>query len=391
MDLSGREKWGNLMQPVERIAVVGGGIGGLTATIALARQGFEVEVFEQAQELIEVGAGLTLSPNAVKVFRALGIEEEVRAKAFEPQVVIGRDLIAGGVTSSVDLSSDGELRFGAVLHTMLRSDLQNILVKKCNELGASINLANRCTDVSANEDHASLTLSDGAYRRFDLVVGCDGIHSCIRARLHGADAPRFTGYMCWRAMIAGPVEPVLTIWTGAGGHVLVYNVRGDGPVNIVANRKAEHWIEEAWAIRGEPAELMHDFRGSHNDLLDLLEQVQECYRWGLFDRDPLPEWSKGRITLLGDAAHPTLPFLGQGAAMAIEDAFALARAMARDRQNFSQALQEYEHIRMPRTTRIQLASRAEADALHRAAGAQVRRDWVYDYDITQAEPPKRTQ
>jgi salicylate hydroxylase len=246
--------------------------------------------------------------------------------------------------------------------------------------------------------------SDGRTEDFDLIVGCDGIHSVVRTALHGHQPPRFTGNVCWRALV--PVEagqnrwppPDVTIWTGAGGHVVTFYVRGGTLLNLVAVCEAACWVEESWSVPGTRQELMAAFPDVHDDIRRLLFRADACIKWGLFDRNPLPRWSSGHVTLLGDAAHPMLPFLGQGGAMAIEDAVALGGALAQNEADAPAALLAYEDKRRARTARVQGAVRKQGESFHLATppvrategGAAKRRpevvptrletDWLYAYD-----------
>ncbi len=221
---------------------------------------------------------------------------------------------------------------------------------------------------------------------------CDGLRSPVRAVLHGPDAPRFTGFMCWRALIAadklpsGLVEPNMTVWIGEGGHVVMYYVRGGAMVNVVAFRQVGDWVEESWSVEAQTSELLAAYPGVHADLRVVLEGAEDCFKWGLFDREPLQTWGGGRVTLLGDAAHPMLPFLGQGAATAIEDGYVLARELARSPDDVPAALRAYEALRIPRTARIQIAARQQPRFVHHTdRSANLSADWLYEFDATRAE------
>ena len=397
-----------------RIALVGGGLGGLTAALALARNGFETHVFEQASELREVGAGITLSPNATKVLRALGLEEELKTRGFESDAIVGRDWTTARPLFRVPLKGSSDSRFGAAHVDIHRADLLDILAAAVRS-ESRIHLASRCVAVSSSDHRASLTLQDGKREEFDLVVGCDGIHSSVRAALHGFDTPRFTGNMCWRALI--PVErlppehipPDVTIWTGPGGHIVTFHIRGGALVNLVAVREVTHWVEESWSTKAGTHELVAAYPGVHKDLRILLERTDHCFKWGLFDRDPLKIWSAGRITLLGDAAHPMLPFLGQGAAMAMEDSYILAGELARSPDHVAAALEAYEAERVPRTEQVQLAVRRQGRIFHLTSPmawlsrlfrnwtgtfdvgkpADLKTDWLYAYDPTRRSASTR--
>jgi salicylate hydroxylase len=371
-----------------RIAVIGGGIGGLTAALALSRCGFETHIFEQADALREVGAGLGISPNAFKVLRALGLEAALRTRGFEPDAITGRDWATGDPSFRIPLKEVIASRHGAPLINIHRADLLDILAATC-ERECCIHLGSYCSAVMSADGGAVVAFRDGTQEGFDVVAGCDGIHSRVRAMLGGRDVAQFTGNVCWRALIrieALPprhVAPNVTLWAGPGGHVVTYYVRHGALINLVAIRETPDWIDESWSIESNRIELLDVFPEVHPELRAVLQRVEHCFKWGLFDHDPLPTWGSGHITLLGDAAHPMLPFIGQGAAMAIEDAYVLARELARRPASTAAALRAYEAERIPRTTQVQLAARKQAKVLHRHVGVpQFKPDWLYSYDPT---------
>lgn len=307
------------MSGKKRIALIGAGIGGLTAARALALRGFEVRVFEQSDELKEVGAGIQVAPNSTKVLRALGLEPQLKEAGYQPQSVVVRDWDDGRQLRRTPMDN-AEAKYGAGYYLMHRADLLRILAQPVP--GVTVELGTRVDAVSSTDQQAVVTLSDGRQIEFNLVVGCDGIHSLVRKTLHGAQSPRFTGNMCWRALTPvdafppGLVAPDMTIWMGPLGHIVVYYVRGGQFVNMVASRETKTWVEESWSVESSAQEMSAAFPKVGGDMRMLIDRAQRCFKWGLFDRDPLPWWSRGRITLLGDAAHPMLPFLAQGAAMA---------------------------------------------------------------------------
>jgi salicylate hydroxylase len=394
------------MSGKKRIALIGAGIGGLTAARALALRGFEVRVFEQSDELKEVGAGIQVAPNSTKVLRALGLEPQLKEAGYQPQSVVVRDWDDGRQLRRTPMDN-AEAKYGAGYYLMHRADLLRILAQPVP--GVTVELGTRVDAVSSTDKQAVVTLSDGRQIEFDLVVGCDGIHSLVRKTLHGAQSPRFTGNMCWRALTPvdafppGLVAPDMTIWMGPLGHIVVYYVRGGQFVNMVASRETKTWVEESWSVESSAQEMSAAFPKVGGDMRMLIDRAQRCFKWGLFDRDPLPWWSRGRITLLGDAAHPMLPFLAQGAAMAIEDGFVLAREVAASPDDIPAALQRYEAVRRPRTTDVQLAARTQANIFHLTSPAArlkrwlkldrwtksdpklLNRDWLYEHDVTAGE------
>ncbi len=351
-----------------------------------ARFGFDVQVFEQAQELREVGAGVGVGPNAVKVLRALGLEDELSRRAFQAERFEGRDWTTGKVLFQTPMKGVSQTRYGAGHYQIHRPDLLDILSGAFgSEAGVSLNA--KCVSVRSSESSAYAVFADGREQSFDLLVGADGLHSAVRSELHGTGAPRFTGHMCWRALIPSValppdhVPPQMTIWKGPDGHVVIYLLRGGTVVNVVAFHTVAEVVEESWTNESSNAELVAAFIGVHPDLRLVLERAEQCFKWGLYDRDPLPRWGAGRLTLLGDAAHPMLPFLGQGAACAIEDGYVLARELARSPDDLAAALQRYGAQRIPRTSRIQLAARQQERFAHQAARtANVNSDWLYEFD-----------
>jgi salicylate hydroxylase len=387
-----------------RVALIGGGIGGLISALALSRRGFEPLVFEQSCELKEIGAGIQITPNSVKVLRALGLEDDLRNYAFEPEAMVTRDLRSGQLLFRTQSKGVTAGRFGAPWFQIHRADFLTILLRALSR--NYLHLAARCTSVISLDRGVMITLSDGREVEADLAVGCDGIHSFVRRALHGAQSPRFTGNICWRALIPAErlpkshIEPSMNYWTGPREHIVAYYVRGGQLVNLVAVRETKPWVEESWLLQAQACELVKAYPDAHGDLKLLLQAVQDCFKWGLFDRDPLPNWSKGRVTLLGDAAHPMLPFLSQGAAMAIEDGYVLARELANSPEDIAAALKAYEAERLPRTAKVQLAARVQGNIFHLHSplarlkrflgldrfGEQnadlLKKDWVFDYDPT---------
>ncbi len=267
-----------------------------------------------------------------------------------------------------------------------------------------------CTGVRQGTGSAAACFADGTEWEGDLIVGADGIHSAVRRSVFGDEAPRFTGNMCWRAVVPferQPLEfvsPDSSFWMGPHGHVVTYYVQGGRAVNIVAVHETAEWVDESWTAPSSREELLAGYPGWNGKLVRLFSAASTVFKWGLFDRDPMPAWSAGRVTLLGDAAHPMLPFLSQGAAMAIEDGYVLAAAL--DAQGVAAGLAQYEALRRPRTARVQLESRERGRTYHLASPlALLRRNvayrlrslvnphksgiganWVYDHDATVAVP-----
>jgi salicylate hydroxylase len=393
------------MPGAPRVVIIGGGIGGLAAALALERRGAETVVCEQQTTLSEIGAGLNLTPNAVKACRALGIEDKVETIASKSDFLNIRNWRSGRYISRTRRGDFGK-KFGAPNLTVHRADLLEVLAGTLKT--TTIRFGARCVAVDGDERTAVARFADGSAIEADVVVGADGIHSVVRTSLFGADTPRFTGCICWRGM--APAEAVPrdinttdgAMWMGPHGHVVHYPVRRGELLNIVAHFDSSAWTEESWTRECDVAELMTTYAGWHSALTRLYPYSERWYKWALYDRDPLERWSRGRATLLGDSAHAMLPYLGTGAGMALEDACVLAAAIARQGDDLGAALATYERLRVPRTKAAVLGARARARENHLASPwARLKRDvtialrerfggadktafqvaWLYGYDV----------
>jgi salicylate hydroxylase len=339
---------------------------------------------------------------------ALGLYDPLRAISFTPQALVGRNWRSGREMWRTPLAGECEKLYGAPFLHAHRADLHAIFAADLPEGAATLGVA--CTGIEHRANTAVAQFADGTAFEADLIVGADGIHSAVRSALFGDQAPRFTGNMCWRATVPFATQPLdyvspdSAFWLGPHGHVVTYYVQGGRAVNIVAVAETAAWVEEAWNVPSSKAELLAGFAGWHPNLVRLFSQAEVVYKWGLFDRDPMPRWSRGPVTLLGDAAHPMLPFLSQGAAMAIEDGYVLAAALHAQQGDVATALAQYEALRQPRTARVQLESRERGRTYHLASPlALLKRDiayrvrslinphksgikanWVYEYDAPNA-------
>jgi salicylate hydroxylase len=368
--------------------ISGGGIGGLTAALALLQRGFEVQVFEQATELKEIGAGVQLGPNGVRVLHALGLGERVAALGVEARAKEVRIWSSGKTTPLFDLGGECVQRYGAPYYLMHRADLHAILVEAVQAISPeALHVNARGMGFSSQGERVRLTLSDGRTAEGDVLVGADGLHSRIRQQLIGHTAAQFTGGMCWRGMI--PIDrlpthlrrPVGVNWVGPHGHIVTYPVRAGQMLNFVGHVERDDWRVESWTEPGSTAECAADYSGWHEDVQLMIRHIDAPFKWALFLREPLQKWSQGRVTLLGDACHSTLPYLAQGANMAIEDGYVLARALQASAQDPVAALQRYERARVERTTRIVQKS---AENLQRFHNEQLR-DPVLADNYTSAE------
>jgi len=382
-----------------KVVIAGGGIGGLTAGIALERRGIDVEVYEQAQAIGEIGAGLTLSPNALKAYEGLGVRDAIEAVGFEAQWQVVRRWNDGAEVSRVDRSGYSSI-FGAPYISLHRADFVDVLAEHFP--AERLHLQSLVVGAENTGDGAVLRLADGREIEADLVVGADGVRSAVRASLHGADSPRFTGTVCFRGLV--PFEKVAaavetrdwTLYVGPERHVIYYMVRRGDIVNFVAHVDTDTWTGESWTQEADPSEITDTFAGWHEPLLELLGAADEYYKWALFDRDPLPAWTQGRITLLGDAAHAMPPFIGQGAGMSVEDAYVLAAAVAASPDDIPTALARYEGLRLPRANEMVLRARAGRDKYHlkeswdpKPAGERnktgIAHDDIYHYDVREVD------
>jgi salicylate hydroxylase len=388
--------------------VIGGGIGGLTAALCLRAVGIDVELFERSNSLKEVGAGLQLSPNGMKVLTRLGLDAAVSSVAFRPEALGMRLGRSGTTIFSIPMGAGAEQRYGAPYLHVHRADLTAVLAAALDERARAALHTGR-TLVSVEQDTQGVTarFTDGSAATGDVLIGADGIHSTVQAALFGPNPARFTGNVAWRLVVPADdrlralVPPWATIWVGPGRHAVTYWLRRGELVNFVGIVEQDGWQKESWTEPGDIEDLRRDFAGWADPVTEIIARAQACHRWALFDRDPLERWGEGRVTLLGDACHPMLPFLAQGAVMAIEDAWVLARSLA-SQSAAPEALRTYEATRRPRTARVQQAARAQMGRYHQRtllgqlatytpmwlaahlAPAQVRsmQDWLYKVDVT---------
>lgn len=393
--------------PGMRVGIMGGGIGGLALAAALRKFGISSHVFERAPHFGEVGAGIQMTPNAVKVLRALGLADELATTSFRPQSISGRDWKSARQLFRTPLFEECPRLYGAEFFHTHRADVHSLLLSLLPSENATLNA--NCVGVKNTSTGATAIFADGTEFAADVIVGADGIHSSIRQQIFGNDEPHFTGNICWRTVfpvdgVQDFISPDASFWLGPNGHVVTYYLRAGNMVNVVAIRETAEWVEESWSVPSTTQEVLDAFEGWHPNVQRLFRQpTQQVFKWGLFDRDPMATWSTDRVTLLGDAAHPMLPFLSQGAAMAIEDGYILARALS-SIDNPREALLAYEKHRLPRTSRVQLQSRKRGETYHQSSKWQMmyrdirykikqliepqksglQADWVYSYDATTA-------
>ena len=389
-----------------RVLISGAGIGGLAAALALLRHGIDVDVYEQAAELKEVGAGVQLAANGTRVLYALGVGEELKALSCEAQGKEIRHWKTGETWKLFDLGPVSIERYGFPYFTVYRPDLLGVLANAVRRLKpTAIHLGARCTGFT-QDGQVTLEL-DGAHVKGDVLIGADGVHSRVRQALFGADKPAFTGVIAWRGIVPMERLPrhmarmVGSNWVGPGGHVVHYPLRAGRLMNFVGALERADWQIESWSARGTKEEIAADFRGWHEDIQAFVAGIETPYKWALMVRAPLQRWTVGRVTLLGDAAHSMLPFLAQGAIMAIEDGYVLARCLAQF--GLEEGLKHYEAARLERTTRTVEGSAANIQRFHNPALADPeegrrfierewasqriseRYDWLFRYDATTVE------
>ena len=381
-----------------QVTVIGGGIGGLSAALALSQRGAQVIVLERAPEITEVGAGIQISPNGWRVLQALGVADAVGSLSPRADAVRLRDFRRGAEVFAMSLT-----RADQPYHFVHRADLVEILADAAREAGVSIRLGTEATSVEPLSDGARLTLADGSTERHGLTVAADGLHSSARRHLNPKARPFFTGQVAWRCTIPTdtPLAPEAHVFMGPGRHLVRYPLRDRHLINLVAVEERDAWAADGWHHRDDPARLIRAFTDFAPEVRTLLEQTRDVFLWGLHRYPVAESWFEGGLALLGDAAHPTLPFMAQGANMALEDAYVLARCLAEDADT-TQALARYQSLRRPRTARIVEAASDNAENYHlrpgpyRAAAHLAlktaarfaphvvtnRFNWLYSHDVT---------
>jgi len=391
----------------QEITVIGAGVAGLAVARALALRGASVTVLEQADKIREVGAGLQISPNGAAVLRALGLQAALDAASMRAEAVELIDGVSGEGVVRLDLA---RLRPDQGYHFLHRADLIEVLLNAATEAGVTVRLLSRIASVDLSGAHPAVVLETGERIETPLLIGADGLHSRLRVALNEVEKSFFTGQVAWRATIpAEPgARPVAEVHMGPGRHLVSYPLRGGTLRNIVAVEERKRWAEESWTLRDDSMDLRLAFAGFSPRVTGWLEQVEDPWLWGLFRHQVAGTWvrpmGQGGAVILGDAAHPTLPFLAQGASMGLEDAWVLAEALTRH-DTIGAALAAYQVRRKPRCTRIVAAANANARAYHlsglpkfvghaglrllgRIAPAKMlsRFDWLYGHDVTQDAP-----
>lgn len=392
-----------------RFGIVGGGIGGLTSALVMARRGHDVAVFERSSAIREVGAGVQISPNAGCVLRSLGLGDAFDAISVHPERMVFRRWEDDSIIRANDFDEAFADQYGMPLASVARTDLLEILAQAVAAVPTiNVSLASRVTHVEPGDDASTIFFADATSLSFDVVIGADGIHSVVRPCVGGADSARFSGSVAYRALV--PLDAVkdlpvdFTNRVGPDRHVVSYFIGKDRRyLNLVCISPEDSWTTESWTEPGTLDDLRERFAGWSPELLSILDRVEEpVFRWALYDREPLEQWGIGSTTLLGDACHPMLPFMAQGSCQAIEDAAILGRCLddvhagdGPDGAAAVAALRRYETARQGRTARVQTTSFMNRDLFHMPDGPmQQGRDeflasgvagfgpleWVYSYD-----------
>jgi salicylate hydroxylase len=386
-----------------RVLVVGAGIGGLTAALALRQSGFDVHVYEQARVLREVGAGLALGSNAVRVLHRLGLADELRGFGVRSESWDFRDWHSGEILGRVPLGDAAESRWGAPFYNAHRAALHDALRAAVGD--EHISLGACCVSVEQVESRVAIGFADGRDATGDLLVGADGVHSIVREYVAGPDQPTWWPQVAWRGLAPGAIgreiglETRQQMFVGPNSLFVTYYVSSGRLVNWIVPTPSDGWGEESWSALGDRDDALRMLEGWHPQVRTLIANTEQVFKWAMFDRPSLETWNRGRVTLLGDAAHPMLPFMGQGAAQSIEDASALARCLADDRDDAERAIARYAAIRRDRAGAMQAASRQQGRDLQLSDAGEIaarnaqmvspdsllaRYDWAWGYDIDEA-------
>jgi salicylate hydroxylase len=383
--------------PSCRIAIVGGGLAGLAAANALTTFGIKAEVFEAAPELREIGAAVNASPQAVKALQAIGVGDQIAAVGHRSPGVYSRNLQTGEFLEFNDRIKNAQ-EYGAPYYSFHRADLLDALASGLDQ--STIHLGHTLEGLEERSDRSILSFANGTRVETEFLIGADGVKSVVRKALYGADNPTYTGQMVWRALLdASKVPPEVlepyghTQWVGPGCHFIGYYIRGGKLVNIVTQQDTDQWVEESWSTPGDPGEMRRSFPSPEPRLVKLMSVIDQCSKWGLFTRPITNNWGRGRIQLIGDAAHAMVPSAGQGACQGFEDAYILARWL-KECPDPVEGFANFRRVRVPRVHGVQRLSLANKSFRHMQDTAKLKEaidsgkgsvrgnvDWVWRYEV----------
>lgn len=361
------------------IAILGAGMGGLTAAAALQQRGFPVRVYEQATQFARLGAGIQMSPNAMRVLRGLDLGDQILATGFRPQTWSNREWDSGAMKYELPLGATAEKKYGAPYVLLHRGDLHAALASRVPQ--ELITLGKKLVDFDQDPNGVTLRFEDGTTAQADAMIAADGVHSRVREKLLGIDKPRFTGRVAYRTTFPAKLLNGFEIdecckWWGRDRHIVVYYVTGNrDEVYFVTSVPEPDWTHESWSATGDLGDLRAAFVGFHEQVQRVIHACPKVHKWALVERDPLPNWGHGRVVMLGDACHAMTPYMAQGAATSMEDGVVLARCLAGAPDDIEQTFQRYAALRRPRTAKVQLTS--HMNTWMRGA---TNPDWVYGYD-----------
>ncbi|AZG07193.1 salicylate 1-monooxygenase [Pigmentiphaga sp. H8] len=364
------------------VAIIGAGIGGLAAATALRAQGVAVQVYEQARQFARIGAGIQMSPNAMRVLDGLGLRPQLEEIAFSPKSSLNRAHDTGAVTNEFPLAGAVLERYGMPFLAMHRGDLHAALAAQVPQ--AQISLGKKLVHLDQGDREVALRFEDGTEARARAVIGADGVHSLVRELLLGEEQPRFTGRVAYRTTFPASRLGALDIgqsrtkWWGPDRHIVIYYVtrRQDEIYFVTSQPEDAGWLTpESWSAKGDLDVLRAAYADFHPDVRAVLAACPDVHKWAIFQRDPLPSWGRGNVVLMGDACHPMTPYMAQGAAMALEDSVVLARCVAAHGSDLDAAFRLFEQVRKPRTSAVQAGSSA-----NNWMRESTNPDWVYGYD-----------
>jgi salicylate hydroxylase/6-hydroxynicotinate 3-monooxygenase len=364
------------------VAIIGAGMGGLSAAATLGRAGIDAEVYEQAPAFTRIGSGIQMSPNAMKVLRAIGLEEKTREIAFRPDHQLSRDWDTGHINLDYPFGDLVEKKYGAPYLLMHRGDLHALLASIVPP--DKIKRGRKLVDFRQSGAGVELHFEDGSSAHADAMIASDGVHSSVREKLFGKDKPVYSGRVAYRTTFpASRLNEQIddcTKWWGVDRHIVIYyTTRAKDEVYLVTSVPEPAWTQESWSLKADVEELRAAFVGFHPMVTQVLDACPSVNKWAIFERDPMPAWTQGNVILIGDACHPMTPYMAQGAATAMEDAALLARCLEGcGPGGVHQAFLKFEGLRKPRTAEIQKVSHSNT-WLHRSGNT----DWVFGYDVWQ--------